>query len=254
MQSSYFKNTLYASAALLFCAGCGVITPQPIANPNSGPLPEPVSYYGETQLFAENKDKLRIKINTNLSYSDPRLAEHAVSMLKDVDYATVGNGEPFDIQLTVKSSFKQITPPPQCRVRHTLQINIASAEGIQLFAPWSRYTESNVVRPTFAEAQAGLMPTVNKHLESCIRNAVISDGRAILDVSILRFKTTRNVIEFDPYLFETDLRLLLNKLRKIKGVLAVRMIESDKKQRVASFRVVFRKDIIPYGLTTVINK
>ena len=91
-------------------------------------------------------------------------------------------------------------------------------------------------------------------METCIRNAVISDGRALIDVSVLRFKTTRKFIEFDPYLFETDLRVLLNELRKIDGVLAVRMIEADKEQRIASFRVVFRKDMIPGGLTSIINK
>lgn len=254
MNSQKTTWSICSALLVLLGAGCGVVHPKPVSNPNAAGLPEPVSYYGNTQLFAENKDKLRIKVNTNFSNSDIRLAESAVAMLQDVDYSTVGKSDPFDIQISVKSSFKQITPPPQCRVRHMLEINIASVDGIQLFAPWTRSTESNVVRPTYAEAQSAIMPAVKRHLATCIRNAVISDGRALIDVSVLRFKTTRKFIEFDPYLFETDLRVLLNELRKIDGVLAVRMIEADKEQRIASFRVVFRKDMIPGGLTSIINK
>ena len=64
-----------------------------------------------------------------------------------------------------------------------------------------------------------------------------------MKVSVVRFKMSRNIVELNPIQFEKDLRRVLNWLRKINGVVDVRMIEADKESRIASFRVLYRKDI-----------
>ena len=55
------------------------------------------------------------------------------------------------------------------------------------------------------------------------------------------------------YIFEDDIRVLLNKLRKLNGIVSVHLIETDKSERIASFRVVYRKDEFPAGLSRKIK-
>ena len=53
-------HVLALGGMLLMTTGCGVVYPRAITSVE--PQAEPVSYYGPTQLFAENRDKLRVKI------------------------------------------------------------------------------------------------------------------------------------------------------------------------------------------------
>ena len=64
-----------------------------------------------------------------------------------------------------------------------------------------------------------------------------------MNASVVRFKMSRKLIELNPIRFEEDVRAVLNKLRKIDGVVEVRMIESNKETRIASFRVLSRENI-----------
>lgn len=236
---------------LLLVAGCRVTTPTPITDANAQPLPEPISYYGDIELFEVRNTPLAVLITSSAASEENFVAETLKTCLNDSNINSVSPGKPFDLQISINSTYRELTPAPQCRVNHMLAISVASSDGTKLLSVWEHKTEALQAYVTLNEAKSKLVPQINESIKLWKKNHFSKEAGKILNASVVRFKMSRKLIELSPIRFEEDLRLVLNKLRKIDGVVGVRMIEANKENRIASFRILCRGNI---SLKDVIQK
>ncbi|MBQ9775749.1 MAG: hypothetical protein IJW17_06895 [Lentisphaeria bacterium] len=242
MKKMFFSGAAGAFA-LLAAAGCSVLTPKPLADANGEALPEPVSYYGDIELFEEKNVPLAVTVISSAASEDVSPAETMKSALTKFDVNCVPYGKPSDLKINVDSVYQEITPAPKCRLSHLLSISVSAADGTKLLPTWEHKTEVQQAYANNEEAKAKLRPQINESVNVWVKNYFNKSTENVLKVSIVRFRLSRGVGELDPLRFEGDLRKVLNRLREINGVADVRMIEADKKNRIASFRVLYRKDV-----------
>jgi hypothetical protein len=242
MKRSFFTGATGILALTLF-AGCRVATPAPIADSNVKALPEPISYYGEIELFDEKSSPLAVMVSAPAASDETSLAEYMKSVLNKSDITCVQPGQPCDIRISVDSSYQELTAAPQCRLSHLLTIAVSAPDGTGLQPAWEHKTETTQAYPTTADAKNKLLPLIKENIRAWEKAYFSNEAGKVLKVSVVRFKMSRNIVELNPIQFEKDLRRVLNRLRKITGVVDVRMIEADKESRIASFRVLYRKDI-----------
>ena len=234
-------------SVLFLLAGC-YVTPDPIIG--SKVIPMPIPYYGDTMLFDEIHDKVTVKVI--YSGLDPVVAEIVRQHLCNSDFVTSANSNNYDIQLNFRSSYELIQPPPNCIMHHNLYVTVSSSAGTNFSHPWQHRSETNTVSSTEEAARARLLPDIKRSVENWINGSFIAEENKFLDVSILRFRTDHSLIEFDPYNFEHAVVNLSNILKSTNGVIAVHLIEQIPGKRIVSFRVLYRKDIIPSGLPVAI--
>ena len=241
------KKSLFSGAAglmtLFLVAGCQVTTPAPIADNNSAPLPEPISYYGGIELFDEKTVPLAVMVKSAAAAEETAFAETLKNILNKSNVISVPDGKPCDIQIIVNSDYQVLTPAPQCRLKHTLAITVAAADGTKLLPVWSHKSELQQAYPSFADAKNKLDPQIKESIKAWEKNNFVSDAEKAFKVSVVRFRMSRRFIELNPIQFEKDLRIVLNKLRRIDGVDDVRMIEANKETRIVSFRILSRKNM-----------
>lgn len=228
---------------LTFLNGCLVYTPRNVADVNAPGLPEPISYYSGIQLFDLRQVPLVVAVNSSPA-DELSLAATLKELLQQPDVQCVSFGRPCDLQISVKSDFEQLTPAPNCRLSHTLTLSVATANGAQLVPYYDHKTDSLDSYATAAEAKAKMLPQINKSLKVWERNHFRTAAGTPLKAALLRFRTHMPFIEVDPLNFEEDLRKILNKLRQLPGVADVRLIESNKNDKLASFRVLYRSHIV----------
>jgi len=241
------KKKLLAGAAgtfaMLFVTGCQVTAPAPVADVNADALREPIAYYGDIELFDEKSTPLLVMVRTPFASGEIFLAETLKNALNKSDVNCVAAGKPFDIQIYINSGYNELTPVPQCRLEHILSISVAAADGTGLLPVWEHKTETGRAYPSTADAQKQLKPLIIESIKNWEKNNFSNEAGKVLKASVVRFRMSRKLVEVNPVSFEKDLRTVLNKLRKIDGVVAVRMIEADKDSRIASFRVLHRNDL-----------
>ena len=229
--------------ALLLIAGCRVTTPGPVADANTKALTEPISYYGDVELFDEKSTPLIVRIAPATASEDTFGVETLKNCLNRSNVKSVSLGKPCDIQISINSTYQELTPAPQCRLSHVLAISVASADGTPLLPVWEHKTETMQAYATSSAAKSKLKSQINESIKLWGKNHFRKEAGSVLNASVVRFKMSRKLIELNPIRFEEDVRAVLNKLRKIDGVVEVRMIESNKETRIASFRVLSRENI-----------
>ena len=237
--------------ALLLIAGCRVTTPAPISDANAKALPEPISYYGDVELFEVKSTPLAVMITSAAASEETFVAEILKTCLNKSDVISVSHGKPCDLQININSTYRELTPAPQCRLSHILAISVAASDGTTLLPVWEHKTEALQAYAALNIAKSKLQPQINESIKLWEKNHFSKEAGKILSASVVRFKMSRKLIELNQFRFEEDLRSVLNKLRKIDGVVEVRMIEADKETRIASFRVLYRGNI---SLKDVIQK
>ncbi len=231
---------------LLIFAGCRVMTPPPVIDPNPQPIPEPLRYYGDIELYKEQRVPLAVMISASVAADEISFAETLKNALNNTDINCVAQGAPFDIQIRMNSIYKVLTPAPQCRLNHMLEISVANADGVKVLPLWQHKTEALKSCATAVEAKTLMKPQIEESIREWNRNYFRKEAGKVFKASVLQFRTSRKLIEFDETRYEKDLGHILYRLRRLPGVVNVRMIFSDKANRVAAFRVVYRSDIKLY--------
>ena len=232
--------------ALLIFAGCRMMTPPPEIDPNPQSVPEPLRYYGDIELYKEQRVPLAVMITASTAADEISYVDTMKNALNDSDINCVAQGVPFDIQIRMNSIYKVLTPAPQCRLNHVLEISVANADGVKVLPLWQHKTEALKSCTTAADAKALMKPQIDESIREWNKNYFRKEAGRVFKVSVLQFRTSRKLIEFDDTRYEKDISHVLYKLRRLPGVVNVRMIFSDKANRVAAFRVVYRSDIKLY--------
>ena len=244
--------------ALCLLSGCYTVV-GPIPGYGYGGNSKLIPRFGsKILLFDEFRHKVQVKVIA--SGDNPEVAEIAQKCLAQSDFAAVASsirnhdGSPYyDVQLNFTSSYEQIKPAPNCIIHNNLNVTISSVKGTSFSMPWSHRTETNEPSPTESAAKARLLPDIKRSVENWVTNSFIAEGNKYLDVAILRFRTDNNFIEFDPYNFEHARLYLNNLLSNTNGIIAVDEIEVKRWPRIVSFRVLYRKNQFPDGLSQAIR-
>lgn len=244
MKKSLISGIVGSMALLSLCACYKVMTPQPIADANAAGLGESISYYGDIELFDEKAAPLMVLVTAPAASKDGSFAAAVKDALTSSSVNCVAPGTPYDIKLSVKSDYQELTPAPQCRMSHLLTISVDAYNGSKLQPSWSHKTETLQACTSAVAAKNNMKPQIEEVIKDWEKNHFSNEAGKLFKVSVVRFRTSRKVIEFNPTRFEKDLRVILNRLRRFNGVVDVRMIEADKENRIASFRVLYRQDIL----------
>ena len=245
------NNNLYLLmlGAILLLSGCVMY---PDKNVGDVALPEPLPVFGKNHIFEERQ--ANIKISVASQGSENAITENAKRFLRGRDFITVTEfGKAYDVIINFSSSFRQIAPAPRCILLHNLGITVSSSSGVALLSPWQHKTESTTPSKNFEIAKNFLITDINNSIENWIKNSFLPQINQNVKASILRYKVRRDLIEIDPTIFETEIRTLLNNLRSVPGVISVAMVEANSKDRIASFRVCYRSDVVAGKLSEKIK-
>lgn len=249
------KKTTYhvlLGAVALTCLACGcAVHPGPLANPNSQPLPEPIRVWGDNELFEESKTPLAIRVVNAPTSEEFSLSQRLQGSLNTFSSRADESNAPCDLQIMVDSDFREIAPAPQVRMYHLLTINTASADGTQLIDNWQHKSECAEAFTSAEECKTKLLNSAANSMNDWVRKSFFTQTGQLLEVSVVRFRLAKYLIDLNFYRIETEQRAVLNKLRSTPGVCNVRMIEFDADKRIASFRVLYRKDMLPKGIRGV---
>lgn len=229
---------------LLLLTACAPEPVQPLTDPNAPPLKEPVTYSDRVQLFDEKRYPLAVRLIPSLSADGQYFNETLKKVLQDQGIDCVLPGKPYDIQIRLDSAFQKLTPAPQCRMSHILTLSVTAPNGTRLLPVWSRKTEMTRAYSTEEKAKNKLLPRINANIAAWGKIDFRNNVAKNLRVSVVRFRLSHKLIELDQKRFEKEQIQILNRLRRIKGVADVRMIEASRKNKTASFRVLFRSDIL----------
>ena len=248
------KTLLGSVGIILLCNGCQLTTtPDPLPDTNAAALAEPISYYGDVRLISEKKDPLRVKVISAATSEETAVSEQMQLLLKKADIQPSIGNEPFDMQIYVNASSKILTAAPACRISGAMRITATSTEGVSLLKNWNHKIENHQTFATEQAARNALTRQMISDLNIWCDEVFMYQAMPLLDISIMRFALSRSLIEIGTQV-NVETRELLNRLRALSGVMDVRLIDVNRKDRIASFRVLFRKDIYPNGLAPVIKK
>lgn len=238
-----FISSVTGLFILTLAVGCRVTMPTPLADVNASALAEPISYYGDIELFDEKSTPLSVKVAAPASSDDISLIETLKDAVNKSDVNCTAFDKPCDIQIYINSAYQELTPAPQCRLSNSIAISVAAPDGTMLLPIWQHKTQNMQAYSTAADAKNKLRPVINETILAWEKNNFRREVVKNLNVSIVRFKMSRRLIELDPIRFEKDLRLIINKLRKLAGCIDVRTIEANKETRIVSFRILHRNGL-----------
>ena len=190
-------------------------------------------------MFSETNTPLVVQVTNTPDSDETALAGFAESALQQADVKCSAPGVPCDICVIINSDCRKITSAQQCRLSNRITITVAAPDGTKLLPDWDQKSETLQGYSSEAKAREAMLPQLNAAVNEWQSSYFRKNVANRLKVAVLRFKTSRSLVEIDPIRFEKDLRSILNSLRKIDGVADVRMIEADKQNRIASFRVVY---------------
>lgn len=248
------KLTICALAVVMLSSMTGCyFSPPPLDG--TARLTPPVPYYGQTLVFDEFSDKLKVCVN--YTGDNPEIGSTAKALLSSSNNVAVATPEPsspqavkvpgYDILISFQSFYNVLNPAPNCVMNHKLTATVSSRAGSRLYAPWQHISESGDFTPTEIAAKQILAANAKKAVEQWLYNDFLSVADKYTGVSIIRYRTKRYFIEFWPFYFEEDIIKLNNEFKNMPGVLAVDLVESNPKYRLASFRIMYRKDMYPKG-------
>ena len=230
-------------AILTLLTGC-VTEPNALENPNAPAKSEPLSYFGSIDAFEERSVPLAVAVTVQPSSDSLPLADTLTNTLNKSDVQCVAAGQPFDVQIAVNSAYSELTPAPQCRLFHRLTISVADTAGTMLLPIWEHKTDTIQAYSSLTEAQTALRGQINESIRLWEQSKFRNEAGRCLKASVLRYRMSRPLIDLNPIRFEKDQRYVLNRLRQIPGVVTVRIIEADRNTRIASFRIVYRNDLM----------
>ncbi len=245
------------SIILMLSSACSVMYPQPLEDANATlQAAEAIPYYGNWFIFEEKNDPLRVKILVNAP--DEQLlntaSEYLESNMTKYNALPVRHtNESHDIAISSDVKFNEITQPPQCRMDGIITFTIYS-NGERIVAPVEYKIEAQNAFDTKEQAKVYLKNNIHKPLNSWLENSFSILTSKQIGNAILRVKLSRDIIELNPVKVEQDIREIMNLLRKTNGIRAVRTIELNNRERIASFRILFERQLFPCGLTKEINK
>ena len=239
MKKFFTVNAVGCVILMLSSLGCQVSTPPDLANENAPAVVEPVPYYGDMVMFSETNTPLVVQVSNTPDTDEAALAGFANSALQQSDVKSSAPGSPCDIRVIIDSDCRRITSAPQCRLSNSITITVAAPDGTKLLPDWTHKSETLQGYSTEVKAREAMLPQLRNAVNEWQRSYFRNNAANQLKAAVLRFKTSKHLIEINPIRFEKDLRSILNALRKIDGVADVRMIEADKQNRIASFRVLY---------------
>jgi hypothetical protein len=137
---------------------------------------------------------------------------------------------------------------------HMLEIGASTADGRPLFSTWSHKSEVAEAYTNEEACRNKLLYSATRGIDNWLKNIFTTGNGQIFGVSVLRFRIAKYLVDLNFVRMETEQRELLNQLRKINGVCNVRIIESNPKNKIVSFRVLYRRDQLPYGVASAIKK
>lgn len=248
------KNLILCSVCAItgiLLQGCVLVTPQPIGESNAPEIAVPMYHYGNITLFEELRVPLQVAIVPAASMNEPSLIAAMQKYLQQSDVKCAAPGAPCDVRININSIYRVLTAAPQCRLSHTMIISTTAADGTKILPERKWQAENQQAVATEALAKAKLLPLIDRNIQLWERNYFRKETGKRLKVTILRFKMSKNLIELNPIHFERDLINVNKRLRSIKGVSNVRMIEVDKKTRLVAFRVLHHSNV---NLKYEINK
>ncbi|MBE6402795.1 MAG: hypothetical protein E7039_03610 [Lentisphaerae bacterium] len=248
-------GTMAITALMLLGCGCAV-TPDPVPNPNPNPLPEPIHFpiiWGDNELFEEKNTPLAVRVVPSVASHESRLCSQIKERLNNSYSMSVEGNTPCDMQVNVHSEFKVIVPLPQLRMYHNLEIGVATPTGEPLYSVWQHKSEVAEAYSSDDACRNALLASAMRGVDNWMKNIFTPGGNQTFAVSIVRFRIAYYLVDLNFSRMETEQRTLLNKLRKIKGVYDVRIIESNAKNRIVSFRILYRKDQLPYGIASAVK-
>ena len=249
---SHYLTLILSAFAMLLASGC-VSYSSPVNNPAAAPMPEPIRAWGANELIEERNYPMIVRIVQNDTADTNTLSDQLQKSLSGFSVQTAVGNTPCDIQIMLKSDFKEIAPLPQLRMYHNLEIATADANGIQLLPPWTHKSELAEAFSSADACRSKLLRSASNGVASWVRDVFTGNADAKMAVSVVRFRLAKYLIDLNFYRIETEQRELLNALRKINGVYNVRMIEFDADNRIVSFRVLYRKDRLPQGIVQAAN-
>lgn len=242
------------SALSLLCGACGHVVPAPVADSNAAALGEPIPYYRNLQVFDEKNVPLCYALPANKS----EISAMVVHTLAQNGAVLVDAAKPYDAKLEVGHFYRSQTitePTPQKRYSLSVNMALITSQGVKLQDLWSTEVSDQKAYDAEAVAQQALLKRFNTVLkEKGAAKTFLKNTESKLAASVLRFATSRDLVEFSSSQFDADVRTVLNHLRKMDGVLEVRLIEADTANRILSCRVLYRKDVLPQGIAAEIRE
>ena len=178
MKKSLFKKVI-GTPALLLLVGCAVMTPPAVPDDNAPAVPEPLAYYGDIELFKENPVPLAVMVSAPAASEEVSLVDTLKNAMNGSDIKCVLPGSPFDIQVSINSIYKELTPAPQCRLNHMLEISVANADGVKVLPLWQHKTEALKSCATAAEAKALMRTQINESIREWNRNYFIKKTKKL---------------------------------------------------------------------------
>lgn len=236
---------LCASALSLLSCACNSVTPAPIANENGQALAEPIPFYRGMQVIEEKNVPLCYALPAS---GDCRIADQVKTALRRSNATLVTAGSPSDVQLQVTHSLKNLkisTPTPQTRYALGVQVTMNLAPGGARQVLWQTEVSDQKAYTSAETAQNALIQQLASALD---KEDLLANAERTLGVSVLRIAASRELVEINSGKFDTEISQTLSTLRKINGVMNVRLIEADNANRIASFRILYRKDALPQGI------
>ena len=243
------------SALMLLVCSCAV-HPAPVVNANAEPMSEPIHFpiiWGDNELFDEKNTPLAVRVVPSVLSQESRLSELIKARLTNSYVQSVEGNTPCDMQINIHSEFKEIAPLPQLRMYHILEIETSTPEGLPLLSRWSHKSEVAEAYSNDEACRNMLLRSATRGMDNWLKNIFTTGNGQTFAVSVLRFRIARYLIDLNFSRLETEQRALLNQLRKIRGVCNVRIIESNPKHKIVSFRVLYRKDQLPYGIARAVK-
>lgn len=251
MKNKQTTIVLCASALSMFCCACHYVAPTPLENENAPALVEPLPFYRNMQVFSEKNVPLCYTVSASGS---SQIAELVKNSLRRSNAVLVEAGTPCDLQLKVSHNLKSIkitSPTTQTRYSLDARVTMNFPTGGTSRVLWQTEVSDQKAYSSAEAAQNALTTQLEAKLNG---KELLANAERTLGVSILRIATSRDMVEFDANRFEADITTALNELRKINGVLNVRMIEADKNNRTVSFRVLYSKSALPAGISAKLRE
>ena len=245
MKKSIFSVFAGASFAALSClCGCSQITPAPVKDANAPAIPASIDRYSsDILLFEERRVPLMVRVACAPSADEVSVAGVLNDVLNSGNIQCAAAGKPFDVQINIRSEYKELTPAPGCRLNHMLTLNVSAADGTRLLPEWTHKTEGLQAYSTAAEAKAKMLGQVKESIKVWNKNVFSNETDRAFRVTIVRFRLSKRFIELPLDYINRDLKLVRDKIKSIDGVYDLRMIEVDTQNRIATFRILHRSDV-----------
>ena len=246
MKNNSFLSFLCVGALCAAAVGCAPAPKiPPMGDSNAPALGEPLSIEWKSYLMQEKKVPLQVRV-TDLHGASALTSALSAMITGAQIKATDDPRIPYDIQVSLKSSSRELTAAPSCRMLNRVEI-FTAAYGVEVIRNWSVTTENQQPCPTRTAAEGFIFDQVKENLRNWNNDLFTPAVKDLLQVSVVRFSAAADLIEIFPAQ-DREIREITSAIRSLPGVINVRLIEDNRELRLVSFRVLFRRDKMPAGV------